>query len=47
MNSVSMNNLSFKYQRFTPSGCKNIGIRKFEFATKFEFLTIYGDILVI
>ena len=22
---------SFKYERFTPSGCKNIGIRKSEF----------------
>ena len=28
-NSVRSNNLSFKYQRFTPSRCKYIGIRKF------------------
>jgi len=27
MNSI---NLSLKYQRFTPSGCKNIGIRKLD-----------------
>ena len=30
MNSVRSNNLSLKYQRFTPQGCKDIGIRKFE-----------------
>jgi len=30
MNSVASNNLSLKYQRFTPSGCKDIVIRKFE-----------------
>ena len=27
-------NLSLKYQRFTPSGCNDIGITKFEFVTK-------------
>ena len=27
-----------KYQRFTPSGGKNIGIRKSEFVTKAQFL---------
>jgi len=27
-----------KYQRFTPSGCKDIGIRKFEFVAKNPFL---------
>ena len=26
-----------KYQRFTPSGGKNIGIRKSEFVTKTQF----------
>ena len=26
MNSVRLNNLSLKYQRCTPSGCKDIGI---------------------
>ena len=29
-----MKNPSLKYQRFTPSGGKNIGIRKSEFVTK-------------
>ena len=29
-NSVALNNLSLKYQRFTPSGCKG----KFEFVEK-------------
>jgi len=27
-----------KNQRFVPSGCKDIGIRKFEFVGKTEFL---------
>ena len=31
MNSVRSNNLSLKYQRFTPSGCNDVGIRKFDF----------------
>ena len=31
MNSVRPNNLSLKYQRFTSSDCKDIGIRPFEF----------------
>ena len=34
MNSVRSNNLRLKYQRFTPSGWKDIGIRKFEFVAK-------------
>ena len=29
MNSVRLNNLSLKYQRLTPFGCKDIGIRNF------------------
>ena len=28
MNSVGSNNLSFKYQRFTPLGCKDIEVGK-------------------
>ena len=39
MNSVRYKNLSLKYQRFTPSGGKNIGIRKSEFVTKTQFLS--------
>ena len=31
LNSVKSNNLSLKYQRFTPAGCKEIGIIKIEF----------------
>ena len=31
-------NISLKYQRFTPSGGKNKGIRKSEFVTKTQFL---------
>ena len=38
MNSVRSNNLSLKYQRFTPSGCKDIGIIKFEFVAKTQVL---------
>ena len=32
------NSLSWKYQRFKQSGCKDIGIRKFEFVAKTQFL---------
>ena len=34
MNSSGSNSLSFKYQRFTPLGFKDIGIRKCEFVSK-------------
>jgi len=35
----SIKYLSLKYQKFTPpSGCKEIGIRKYEFVTKTQFL---------
>jgi len=40
INSVRWNNLSLKYQRFTRSGCEDIGIRKFEFVAKTQFLFI-------
>ena len=32
------NNIILKYQRSAPPGCKNIGIRKFEFVAKTQFL---------
>ena len=32
--------LSFKYQRFTSSDCKDIGIRQFEFVTKTHFFCL-------
>ena len=34
MNSVKASNISLIYLRFTPSGCKDIGITKFKFITK-------------
>ena len=37
MNSVRSNSVSLKYQRPTPSGCKDIGVRKFEFVAKTQF----------
>ena len=37
MNFFYKQNPSFKYRRFTPSGCKYIGIRKFEFVAKPQF----------
>ena len=37
MNHVRPNNLSLKYHRFAPSGCKDIQIRKFEFVAKTQF----------
>ena len=38
MNSVRPNNLSLKYQRYTQTGCKDIGIKQFEFMTKNQLL---------
>ena len=38
MNTDRSNIISLKYQRFTPAGCKEIGIRKFEFVAKTQFL---------
>ena len=34
MNYVRSNGSSLKYQRFASSGCKDIGMRKFEFVAK-------------
>ena len=34
INLVTSNNLSLKYERLTPLGCINIGIRKFEIVAK-------------
>jgi len=39
MNFVRSNNFNLKYQRFTSSGCKDIGIRKFEFVAWNQFLS--------
>ena len=40
IHSVWSINLSLKYQRFTQSFCKDIGIRKFEFGAKTQFLCL-------
>ena len=40
MNSVGLNNLSLKYQRFMTLGCKDLGIRKSEFVAKSQFLLL-------
>ena len=37
-NSVWSKSLSLKYQKFTPSGCEDIGIRTFKFVGKFQLL---------
>ena len=39
MNSISSNKLSLKYQIFTPSHCKDIGIRQFVFVAKTQIFT--------
>ena len=41
INSGSPNSLSLKYQRFTPSGCKDIGVRKCKFVAETQFLSLY------
>jgi len=50
MNSVKSNKLSWKYKRFTPSGCKDIEIIKSEFAVKTHFLynatSLYRDSMI-
>ena len=40
MNSVRLNDPSLKYQRFAPSGCKDMKIRKLEFVTKIQVLCV-------
>ena len=41
MISVRSNNLILKYQGFTPSGCKDIGLRTFKFVANTQFLYIF------
>ena len=41
-----MNNLSFKCERFTPSGCEDKRIRKFDFVTKPGKLEMLVSILL-
>ena len=40
MNYVKSNSISLKYQGFPPSDSQDIGIRKFEFVVKTQFLYI-------
>ena len=40
MNSIRSNNLRLKYQRFTPSGCKDIGVKNLELVEKAKSKTI-------
>jgi len=42
MNSVRPNNLSLKYLTFKTSGCKDLGIMKFEFVAKTQLLYLGG-----
>ena len=39
MYTVRLNSISLKYHRFTPSGCKDIGLRKFEFVATTQILS--------
>ena len=39
MNFVRPINLSLIYERFVPSGCKDVGVKIFEFATNTQFLS--------
>ena len=43
MNSVRSNNLSLKYKRFTPSGCKVIEIRNLSLWQRLNFFTCHGE----
>jgi len=40
LSNARANNSSLKYQKNTPSGCKDKGISKFEFVAKTQFLWI-------
>ena len=41
MNSVSSKCLSLKYQGFTPSGCKDIGIRRLQVVSNTQFVYLF------
>ena len=46
MNSFKLNNQSLKYQRFVLSGCKDKGIRKFQFVGKTQILCLNFALIV-
>ena len=41
INSVRLKSQNLKYQRFTPSDCKDIRVRKCEFVAKTQFLCFF------
>ena len=43
INSGRSNSLNLKYQKFTPSVCKDIWVRKFKFVAKTQFLYIKNN----
>lgn len=45
INSVRSNNLSFKYQRCIPSGCKDMGNTKFEIVANTQFFCFKTDFI--
>jgi len=47
MNSVRLNNLSLKRQRFTLLGYKDLGIIKFEFVANSQFLLKTADLMLL
>ena len=46
MNYVRLSNLSLKYQKFTRTVYKDIGMRKFEFVTKTQFLLSFFTLIL-
>jgi len=44
MNPVTLNIQSLKYQTFTLSGCKDIGIQKLMFVAKTQFLIVFSKL---
>ena len=47
MNSVASNYLALKYQKSTTSSSIDIGIRKFEFVTKTQFLCYFLSYIIL
>ena len=47
MNFVGSNNLNLKYQRFKPSGSKDISVRKTRFMAKTQFLCVRIEKLTV
>ena len=43
---LSLDNLILNYQSFTTLGCKDVGVRKFEFVVKTQFLYVVNILFV-